>query len=673
MAKRRGKKNRENLFKEFATQSPGLSILSDHALARDEATSEGFELCYRIGPVYDIIRHPDTKMPMTIAIYGDWGSGKTSAMRWLHGLLDEWNESGPPDGVKVRPVWFYPWKYDNKEDVRRGLIAEVILNAIDVKNASIKTVISAAKKFGLFLGKGFLHTLASVKLKAKTPDGANEAELDLAAIKEILAEYQQAAHPEKAYLNEFEETLRDWVKDTVGKDGANERMVIFIDDLDRCMPDIALQVLEALKLYLNIDNLIFIVGVDRTVVDRLVVEHYRKLGLVRDKQEDSSPEEEAQRKIDERKARNYLAKMFQVEVNVAPSEQQIEDLLDKQLENIDYWKQLKPFEKDIFRSLIAKEARRNPREIKRLINSALIGGVGALMLSGEDESTHSEMTFAQGLQLFFIEKILTDRYAMGAKARSNRGIAFFTEWSQIVRKGRAETKDFPHTVKVPSSFNKEITEDMDLEEKTQRRMEKTFASFAPEPYHDLLKNQNFSSLLALLAAEDLGSLMQIEYQPETAQRVAIVTGTTKDSQIIREAIARQFDKKPDELTDEDYMNVIKLDMSRTELSNLTSISDLTNLQFLDLGGTQVVDVSPLKGLTSRRYLYLRGTLVADVSPLKGLTSLESLELRETQVVDVPPLKGLTSLRELWFGGCPNITDQQIAELKKALPNCSVNR
>jgi len=72
-------------------------------------------------------------------------------------------------------------------------------------------------------------------------------------------------------------------------------------------------------------------------------------------------------------------------VLVTPSEEQIDNLLDEQLETIAFWNELKPEEKRIFRSLIAKEARRNPREIKRLINSAVIGGVGALMLSGEEE------------------------------------------------------------------------------------------------------------------------------------------------------------------------------------------------------------------------------------------------------------------------------------------------
>ncbi len=355
-------------FQKFAARGPELTVLTDHALKPEETYRDSFNLRYRLGPVYDILRYPGTKTPMAIAVYGDWGAGKTTAMKWLHGLIDEWNKNVKAEKkIKIRPVGFYPWKYDKKEDVWRGLISEVIINSIDVKGATIQTVKNAARQFGLFLGRSFLHVLAGVKLKAKDPGDTAEADIDLASIKEILAEYQEAAHPEKAYLNEFESSLENWIKETLGND---ERMVIFIDDLDRCMPEIALQVLEALKLYLKIEKLFFVVGVDKKVIDKLVKEHYKRLGL------------------DEDKSKNYLAKMFQVEVQVEPSEQQISDFLDEQLKEISYWRepQLSKDERGIFRELIFKLAERNPREVKRLINSALMMGAGAVMIKAGQEA-----------------------------------------------------------------------------------------------------------------------------------------------------------------------------------------------------------------------------------------------------------------------------------------------
>ena len=82
----------ETKNKDFALREPVLSILSDHPLEKEIAEdADNFNLRYWVGPVYDIIRHENTNLPMTIALYGGWGTGKTTAMKWLHGLLDKWN------------------------------------------------------------------------------------------------------------------------------------------------------------------------------------------------------------------------------------------------------------------------------------------------------------------------------------------------------------------------------------------------------------------------------------------------------------------------------------------------------------------------------------------------------------------------------------------------------
>ena len=62
-------------------------------------------------------------------------------------------------------------------------------------------------------------------------------------------------------------------------------MVVFIDDLDRCLPEVTFEVHEALKLYLNIDKLIFVVGLDRRVVQAHVEKHYEKNGLAHEQGE----------------------------------------------------------------------------------------------------------------------------------------------------------------------------------------------------------------------------------------------------------------------------------------------------------------------------------------------------------------------------------------------------
>ena len=53
------------------------------------------------------------------------------------------------------------------------------------------------------------------------------------------------------------------------------RLVVFVDDLDRCLPEKAIEVLEAIKLFLDARRCIFILGLDHNVIDRGVEIRYK--------------------------------------------------------------------------------------------------------------------------------------------------------------------------------------------------------------------------------------------------------------------------------------------------------------------------------------------------------------------------------------------------------------
>ena len=75
-------------------------------------------------------------------------------MKWLEGMLNIWNAEG--EGIhkkRILPVWFYPWKYHNREDVWRGIVAEIVLATMGFESASPERVLFAVKRFGAFLGK----------------------------------------------------------------------------------------------------------------------------------------------------------------------------------------------------------------------------------------------------------------------------------------------------------------------------------------------------------------------------------------------------------------------------------------------------------------------------------------------------------------------------------------
>lgn len=83
---------RKDRHRFLALQEPRITVLTDQPLATREAYRESFALDFRMGPILDIVRHPATRTPLAVAVYGTWGAGKTTAMKWLHALLGIWNE-----------------------------------------------------------------------------------------------------------------------------------------------------------------------------------------------------------------------------------------------------------------------------------------------------------------------------------------------------------------------------------------------------------------------------------------------------------------------------------------------------------------------------------------------------------------------------------------------------
>ena len=99
-------------------------------------------------------------------------------------------------------------------------------------------------------------------------------------------------------------------------------------------------------------------------------------------------------------------------------------------------------------------------------------------------------------------------------------------------------------------------------------------------------------------------------------------------------------------------NLTELDLSGTNISDISALSGLTNLTWLDLSVTNISDLSALSGLTNLTELDLFLTNISDLSALAGLTDLERLYLSETNISDISALSGLTNLTELALSETP---------------------
>ncbi len=94
-------------------------------------------------------------------------------------------------------------------------------------------------------------------------------------------------------------------------------------------------------------------------------------------------------------------------------------------------------------------------------------------------------------------------------------------------------------------------------------------------------------------------------------------------------------KDDQKITDMELERLTDLNLSYSNIYDLTGIEAAKNLQNLLLNNNYISDLSPLSGLTSLKILSLRNNCFADISPLAGLTSLTSLRL-ENQRVSVKP-------------------------------------
>ena len=91
-----------------------------------------------------------------------------------------------------------------------------------------------------------------------------------------------------------------------------------------------------------------------------------------------------------------------------------------------------------------------------------------------------------------------------------------------------------------------------------------------------------------------------------------------------------------------------LNLSLNQISDLTPLANLKDLQTLNLSSNAVAELGPLQGLTALQSLRLDGNQISDLKPLAGLKSLQMLSVKNNRVTDLTPLINLTAWRTLYL-------------------------
>lgn len=180
--------------------------------------------------------------PYVMAVDGKWGTGKST-------LLQMWRADLKMDGFRC--VFFDAWKADFYGHALPALIGEITEQLPDAKKfkSKVKKVSSA------LFARPTLNAVSSMV------PGGNVA-VEVAGTLEHSLKDHDAVEAYRSYrkaVDEFKESLREFASN--GKGG--KPLVIFVDELDRCRPDFALEVLEKVKHVFDVESVFFVFAINK--------------------------------------------------------------------------------------------------------------------------------------------------------------------------------------------------------------------------------------------------------------------------------------------------------------------------------------------------------------------------------------------------------------------------
>ncbi len=291
-----------------------------------EKSEDCFGLSAYVDGLSEFIQICET--PMTIAVQGDWGCGKTSMLNMVRGAIEG----------SVKTIWFNTWQYSKfhmDENLTLAFLARLssLLND-DSVNKKTTEKLAVLARAGVKVGSYIIDILGAQKLAddiSEIGHGSGNTQVDaVKVIEELKADFQEA------------------INNVV--DNENKRVVIFIDDLDRLSPEKAVDLMEILKLFLDCKNCVFVLAIDYDVVVRGIEEKYGK---------DFGKEQ----------GKKFFDKIIQVPFLIPVERYDITQYIKKSMPSI---VKMDKEDEDDYKYFIQHSIGTNPRSMKRLFNTFLL-------------------------------------------------------------------------------------------------------------------------------------------------------------------------------------------------------------------------------------------------------------------------------------------------------------
>lgn len=281
----------------------------------------------------------NTQTPFTVGIFGEWGKGKTSFLEIIKQKIE--HDKYKDNNITV---WFNAWQYEKEEHPIVPLLA-VIIKALNDEKGEVRKGFEKFANVLRSVAYGF-----SVETTNKDVLG-NELKMQLNS-KDMIDRYEQlvasALLDKSLYFNAFEklEALESL---------ASNKIIVFIDDLDRCLPPNAIKLLESIKLVLSQKGFVFVLGVAKEVLEGHLNHKYEKeFGIEGGNH-----------------GKSYLEKMIQLPFTLPKFTQKVESLVDSLFSKIDNNGDNLENIKEVINA-IATHSKVTPRLLVRIINQAKI-------------------------------------------------------------------------------------------------------------------------------------------------------------------------------------------------------------------------------------------------------------------------------------------------------------
>ncbi|ETB46885.1 NTPase [Mycobacterium avium 10-5560] len=231
----------------------------------------------------------DTLDPIALGVSGPWGSGKSTVLRLIDSDLQQ--RSTTQENEQILVVQSDPWRYDPSVGAKATLISEVLtalqeeLKRRGGASEEAQNLLKKLAKRVNWVKALKVAARSSITLQLPTID-------DLSGL--INEEPADGEEVESKTLDEFRTEFADLLSDDAL--AHVKRVVVLVDDLDRCLPETVVETLETMRLFLSVRKMSFVIAADEDRVADALRDRYPKA-------EPSDPEEEP--------ARLYLHKIVQ--------------------------------------------------------------------------------------------------------------------------------------------------------------------------------------------------------------------------------------------------------------------------------------------------------------------------------------------------------------------------